>query len=294
MGQLILPKRYAPGFSSARAAPPENLVEIDRSHPLAEGLLFYSIGMRDLVSGKIAQPVVQWGSTNSGRNYGPMGFELESLGFETVDGGFVWENCVEFSRVHGTKKFTSAVSVSIISNTTNGVLHCVPKSSTAWTAPDTNWGLFQSGDTTSGLLRWTEPSIPSLGSAVTSTGYLIEDGLPYLYSVTKNDTTTVNFYRSGELFQGVESADASNTLDWPSQFNAYVLSRNTSATAWGTEGRVQLQAYWMRELEAGEHQAFYANPYALLRPRVPTLYYTAAASGAQARTPSFVASKGAI
>ncbi len=270
MGQILLPKQSGAAFRNPHVAPPENLVEIDWRHPMAEGLLFYSIGFRDMVSGNIGQPIVQWGNVNSGRNHGPHGFGLES--HSILNGGFIWENCVEFRRVHGTRMLTLMVSIAIDGVVANARFTGVPIEAGSWPTNHTNCSLGRATDS-AGLFYFQEPSIPSMAGIFTNTGYVDVDGKYNMYGVTKNDTSTINFYKNGSLFQAVINSDGSATFDWPSQFNVYSFSRNTTADGWGCNGRLQVQAWWMRELLAGEHQQFYSNPYALLKPRTPVLYH---------------------
>ena len=278
MGQLILPKQFAPGFGNPRVAPDENLVEIDWNHPLAEGLLFYSIGFRDLVSGQIAQPIIEWGSTaefRSARNFGPRGLELES--HSTVNGGFVWEHCTELARLNGQELLTIAASFSFDDNNSTGTLVGLPVDAITWSTPfeNVNLHLIESGLKASLRFRI------AAGVAVSSSAdnALREDGKPEFISFSKNDTTSIEWYVEGEPYSTSITGNNALALVFNNQFNIYALSRNTAGGTGGVNGRMQSHAWWARDLKAGEHRYFYNNPSALLRLRVPTIYYIPAVTG---------------
>ncbi len=273
MGQVLLPKHFAPDFSNPRVAPREDHVEINWNHPDAEdGLLFYSIGLRDLVSGEIAKPISAWGSSNSGRNHGPQGFALES--HSTTLGGFVWENCTELARLHNTKFCTVGFMIAIDSLATAGNFLAVPDVATTWVDPYAKFTARLTGTLGAQFLfRRIGGADRAINSA---SNYLISNGKPNLYTITKNDTTTVRFYRDGVLFDAPTNVAMDDFMSNTDQFNIYAMSSNSDGDVGGMNGRSGLSVVWGRDRDAGAHARFNANPYGLLKPRVAKLYYFSA------------------
>lgn len=262
MGQLFRPRGLIkPGVK------PTIPVEIDWSHPLAKGLVFYAIGLQDLVSGDIGAPV----AAQSELNHGPDGFELESN--STSDGGFEWLN-TNIRELDGSSFASVATIMAHDSAGTYGFFTCTPNDLSTWGNPYWHYGLVRNASTTSGYQQIVTGGAAK--TAKTATGYLVIDGTNYLYSASKNDTTTGSYYRDGELFEDVVGESGfGNAMEVPLDA-VFCMSRNSSASALGVNGRASLLAYWKRDLTAGDHAAFYSDPYALLKPRVPAIYYTAA------------------
>ncbi len=267
MGQLFPSNRW-PGVLGV--APPEDHVELETNHPLAEGLLFYSIGLRDMVSGTLGHPITDYGPASSGRNYGPHGFELEN--HTSGAKGFEWENLTEFSRVDGTKFLTVIASASKDDNQAQSRLVGFPRSRTSMDGADTLFSIGTGSDGKVCQVRWSEPDGPTVIAVTTTAEMNPADGTPYVMGATKNDTTDMAFYKNGVFLENRNHAQNSDFIDFPAQYNLFSFTPNTQ-NLWGWNGRLQYQAWWLRALSAGAHARFVANPSALLRLRVPTLYY---------------------
>ena len=140
---------------------------------------------------------------------------------------------------------------------------------------DWSFGPSTTADKTIGRLSWIKETETNHRHANTSTGYIDLDlEVPVVYSVTKNDTTTIKFYKDGAFSEDVTAAGNDNVFEIAALFSFYTFTQNDSNDAnGGVRGRMQYQAHWMRDMPAGEHRAFHANPYALLKPRTPVLYH---------------------
>lgn len=267
MGQLIQPRRR-------QRQQPRGPVEIDWSHPLSEGLLFYSIGMQDLVSGAVATPVSAWSASLSGINHGVDGMAMES--HSITDGGFEYAG-TDIQSLNNIKFFTAAIIVSFDSVAASSMGVNCPFSKTAWVGPWNVVAFSRSGSSTRAQISFNDGG--TFRKATSDVDYLIFDGTTHLMSATKNETTTARYYRDGEFFSSVTASNFIHPIITVSdQSNIYTLSRNKTADGSGTNGRMFLAAMWRRELNADDHALLYANPWAMLRPRTPTLYYTASAA----------------
>ncbi len=247
-------------------------VEIDWTHPLAKGLLFFCIEREDLVRGGVAIPVNEYGSApqiSGSAHRQAMGFALES--HTTTDGGFMFEGSSVENAV-GQPFGTIATIVQIDSWVDWGQLVTVPLSKTTWVTPFHGFSLSRSAGTSSGVF-YKKIITAGLNSATSGTGYLAADGLLNHYVVTTDKTSTVRFYKNGVAHSTDTLLLGAGDFDFP-QMTPYVMSRNTVADGEGVNGRSFLSAIWAHDLKAGEVAEFYADPFALLKPKVAPIYFT--------------------
>ncbi len=267
---LQLPKHFHPDFRQP-GVKPVGPVEIDWTHPLADGLLFYFIGDQDLVSGNRAEPVAAYSATQSARNYGRRGFEFES--HSTTDGGFGWEY-TDIDRIDGSSFFTIAIELSTDSKASDATLLASPAVKDGPRAfPWVGIGLTSQSTDTSLKAMFANGGSETV---ISDDGAILLDSVPHMYSVSKNDTTTGIFYRDGEFFSSNTNAGFDGVVN-PTNSAVFTMSSDWGAVDTGVNGRAGLGAIWARELDAGEHRAFYADPFALLKPKTLPLYFTVSA-----------------
>lgn len=270
---LQLPRSFHPDFRQT-GVKPVGPVEIDWTHPMAADLVFYAIGPQELVTGAVAAPVDAFGSTLSAHTYGRNGFQFES--HSITNGGFWFK--YNGKGLDGALFLTIATLVSLDSASTNGKFFVVPVDLTSWVSLWINlsWGR-KDGGTQAGF-EYTPGGV--LSKSFSDTDFLVFDGDPRMYSVSKNDTITTRFYRDGQLWSENTRFDHDQPVEYSTaQQHVFALSRNDAATGEGVNGRMAVCAAWRREFTKTDHAEFYADPYALLKPSTPAAYFTPAAAG---------------
>ncbi len=264
MGQLILPRLLLPGVK------PTESVAVDWSHQMAQGLMVYAIGHEDLVSGGVATPVNSYAT--SGYNYGRGGFALES--HSTTNGGWRFDGA-SVAAAQGQPFGTLATIVEIDSWVNWAQMLGVPVSKTAWSNPFQAFALARSNNTSSGA--FFKDIGGTTNGSTSGTGYFAADGVLHHYVVTTDETDTVSFYKDGVIHSTDTLAQGAGNFTFD-QTTPYFFSRNSTADGEGTNARSYLQAFWNRELSAGEVAQFYAVPDCLLKPKVPAVYFTPSAA----------------
>lgn len=257
------------GFLQRPSNPPnEAQIEIDWSHPFNAGLVFRHVGLRDLVSKNYGEPYAAYSATQSSQHYGINGQALES--HSNGDGGFVFRapRVAEFG---GQPFCTVGLFSEMDSAAGYGRLISIKgvAADTGFMRFDTNTNLFFVGDTSGGAMQ-----------ALSSAGAVNLDGLLHHVVGVKDDTTTTRYYLDGVAHSTSVDGGNDNTFNTFGDTRVTVLGRPDDGS-FGVNGREYQGAYWARALNAGEIRAWKENPWLGLRPRVPTLYYTAAAGGTQ-------------
>lgn len=264
---------------------------IDRQHDLGQNLVFFDYHGNDLATGQIGSPVSSYSGSTSAKTDSWKGRVLES--HSTTNGGFIFPSSREIARVYGGRELTLVIDCELDSMDSYGALIGTAASSSAWSYPYFGFSLHRSGSTTSARLAWRTGS-GSYTTATSSTSYLVIDGTRHTYAATLLNGNVVRFYRDG-VYHSTASGTAGDM--YVSLSAVYLLSRNTTASAEGANGRVYSAGIWKRTLTDAELESLYIRPYQMLRNRLQSAVMIPASAPsswqpAWARRTSFVLGAG--
>jgi len=269
MGLITLPKLLHPDFTSPKRKP-LGPVQIDWEHPLTrrKKLVFYCIDNIDYVSGRIGRPKIDFSPDSSAR--APSG-DMQS--FASAKGGWEFTHCPELLRLDGQPLCTMAFRIFSTIDQFRGRVNSMPFDPSSTSNPESNVSI-GIGNATNGEFRFHTTGSGSPSAVGTSGNWIPTDKVFRTYGVTKNTTTTVNFYRDGVIFESPTTGTAGNNLVFSGTdvSTMFIFGLNRS-TIWGIQGVHKVTAWWAEELNASDHAQFNANPYALLKPRIPISYH---------------------
>lgn len=261
---LILPARYR--------RQPTGPAHIDWSHPLARGLVYFTVGNTgaDLVSYSQIERI--GGGTII---HGAFGNALKSSSL-TADG---WYSKFDKSLVQSiTNAFTIAVHSEISSISANGKIFNLPLSNSTWVAPYASLTLGAIG--TDGRIYLS--SHPGAGAGTTSSRAQFGANTATAgvrHYIVSRDAATVEALINGTLSTGFTNTFTTNDIVFGTADSIIQLNRTVSSLAEGTIGHNYHAALWSRALTLEEKKEFNDNPYGLLIPQRNTLYSLASSTG---------------
>jgi len=255
----------------SRGGQSSSLPVIDSSTDLGQQLVFFCYHGTDLATGKHGSPVSSYSGSTSARYDSYKGRVLES--HSTTNGGFFWEGSNQVQRVYGGREFTLVIDCELDSMDSYGSLIGTPASTTAWSSPYFGFSLHRLSSGVTARCAWRTGS-GSYASVTSGANYLVIDGTRHTYAVSMR-YGVVRFYRDGVYHSGGSSTSADI---YQSINNVYLLSRNTTASAEGTNGRVYSAGIWRKELLDAEIASLYRNPYQMLKERLSPVLIQAGSS----------------
>jgi hypothetical protein len=270
MAALILPNRWL--------LQPQGPVEIDWSHPLAQGLVFFSLptqkGATELVGG--AGPTILGASI---QNVGREGIGIYASN-TSGDGWVVPYRSDLFRSI--TTDCTVATQVDLRSITANSKVVCAPFYDEAWSLPNQSLSIARSGTTSQvGVYIGT-----SLGGAVQSAVFPTNTfvvGADRKYVISRSGSSATMLY-NGTSYTPSSSNLTTSPLAWNTGNYVALLNRSRGLPAEGTMGMLFYAAVWNRSLSTYEQREFQQAPYQMLKPTARRLYFEAPAAGAPSIT----------
>ena len=259
MASLILPHR--------RLLQPNGPVEIDWSHPLAQGLVFYIIpndkSARELVGG--AAPNIL-GTT--GLNVGRDGVGLYTTNTSGEGWGVAYRQ--DLFRTIGTEA-TIATQVDIRGLTSNSKLVCVPLYSNTWTQPYSTIALSRNGSNNQiGIYIGTAAGATSQNATFPVGTVTVAPDRKYVVSRSA-DNAWMTF--NGARMTPVSRTLSVNPVAWNTGGHVALLNRSQGTTGEGTFGILYYAAIWNRALSFEEQLEFQNAPYQLLKPIPARRFY---------------------
>lgn len=261
MSVLILPSRWQ--------VQPQGPVEIDWSHRLAKGLVYFAIGndvnAPDLVSGELGSPI------NTSRIVaGPYGRGFNA----SASGGAVgWSHPLNDTIKTITTDFTMAVQCDLADIPNNCKILTVPYHFNTYNAPYFSLAMGRSG---------SGSRMAVYGSDNTSTNMALAPG-DNVFPLASRQTiiatrsgTNCAFYRNGVNYSlGVNSFTA-NPILYGTGDKVCLLNRSARTPGESSRGFVYWAGLWNRSLSEAETTELYRNPYQIIKPQSTALYYIGA------------------
>ena len=258
-------------FPSRWLQQPQGHVEIDWSHPLSQGLVFFAIPSQrtspELVGGGALNLI---GSSTFQAGADGVGISSPS----TSTGGYSYAYRQDLFRTMATD-FTVATSVDIRTLTANSKLICAPMQSNVWSQPYQVISLSRSSTGGQlGLYIGTSTGGTSLnalfpaGTAVTGNGFR--------YLATRSGAAA-NLFVNGEQYTPSSSTLTTAPIVFYTGGHVALLNRSAGMNGEGTDGVSYYGAFWNRALSDAEASAFNAAPYQMLLPVRRKLYFDTSA-----------------
>lgn len=247
--------------------------ELNISNPLTRGLIFCAPGMRDVISGSVAVPVLEYSSTKSAKKTSRYGVGLQSLGVH--NGGFVFRNVPNVqSRIVGNDKATMAFLGETLTWTANGVIFGIPANDATWVRPWLCLGISRNSLNNQRLrfgYSYTTGGTPDFSSSQETSG-LIGDQIR-CYGVIKRPGAGQQLFCADRSTAAATSAQAG--AFWSESSSVYLFSRNTgNATSEGVQdAAVWMACIWDRDLSLDEWLSFQSDPFQILRKKAQSFYF---------------------
>lgn len=247
--------------------------ELNISNPLTRGLIFCAPGMRDVISGSVAVPVLEYSSTKSAKKASRYGVGLQSLGVH--NGGFVFRNVPNVqSRIVGNDKATMAFLGETLTWTSNGVIFGIPANDATWVRPWLCLGISRNSLNNQRLrfgYSYTTGGTPDFSSSQETSG-LIDDQIR-CYGVIKRPGAGQQLFCADRSTAAATSAQAGTF--WSESSSVYLFSRNTgNATSEGVQdAAVWMACIWDRDLSLDEWLSFQSDPFQILRKKAQSFYF---------------------
>lgn len=244
---------------------PQGPVEIDWSHPLSRGLVFYTLPggfQADLVSGIMP---TRFGTVT--RTAGRDGVAATTAGTATDGVGITYGSQVKSITVD----FTIAAEVSVRGQVATSAILRAPYFSTTWTTPFHVFGLNRSSTTASVALGY--------GTAATNRSAVFTDGTFQVADnqkfIASRSGANASLVYNGNLFAPTVSNSfvAGEAVAFNTGSSITMLSRSRGTPAEGIAGDAYYGVVWNRALSDPEKLDFQSNPYQVLRPLRKKLYY---------------------
>lgn len=239
MGIALGRRRYSPGSSA----------NIDRSHPLAAGLLF--VARSDSAQGRTGGAGISFGQTPTGK------------AVQSSDTTSAW--ATQIPRIPTMTDWTihGVLTTTTLSDWCGPVSIPWDPQNTSWATPFHSLGLLKYSNTTEALVVTNDS-----GTALTyhwASGYILADSLPHTYTGVWG-TQGAEVYRDGVLYSSDATTPNGSSSVTPSVTGTpetCFCGRSASTPAEGQVGSVALQAVWTRRLSAVEVSMLHADPYQL-------------------------------
>lgn len=267
MSNLVLPRQFNPHFKTPRKKP-VGPVEIDWSNPLSRGLMLFSVpitsglGVYDAVKNRVY--------TDSTFNISQTSFETEfdHLGQYILMKGTGSAHHLELTEAQDNlnEGYRTVLTGAIYTNAAKDhtVLHhgtLVGSNEHILIWADTSGGVLRPGINSGASHFGTSGSIPVNEFVVWGTGYIVTSGAAAAQH-------WVNGEKSGSL--GPDIGDTRFAAVQALNFG------NQSGSGRMHEGSLYFYAMWDRELSEAEHLSFSKDPYQLLKPITPSVYFVSA------------------
>lgn len=248
---------------------PRTPVKINWQHPLARGLVFYSMpglgpnGGRDLVTNALATP---FGATANPASPSQYGMAVAS-GSVSTDGFYYGPAGVSSPMASINIGFTVYALCNITTTGNLNIIWWVPWADGAPANPY-GTGLFQSGTSTRASLAYAY-SGSAQGSGTSGLNYFLNtDGWTGYGASRTNAGGNANFYKNGIVHTAGSVMPNSSPVVWngASQGRPTIMNGSRTGSEWGYIGQCAVVATWNRQLDDREHSAFHANPFQVLAP----------------------------
>lgn len=261
MTSLILPHR--------RLLQPNGPVEIDWSHPLAQGLVFFVIpndkATRELVGG--ASPTIL---SATALGVGRDGVGLSTANTTTEGWGINYRQDV--FRTIGTE-VTIATQVDIRALGANGKLVCAPLYSNTWTQPYQAISLSRNG-TSAQVGIYIGTAAGAVAQNATFPVGTLSVGNDRRYIVSRSaDTAWMTF--NGTRYTPSSRTLTANPIAWNTGGHVALMTRSQGIVGEGTTGTQFYTAFWNRALSYEEQLDFQNAPYQILKPVPARRFYIA-------------------
>lgn len=260
---LILPARY-------RQSPP-GPAHIDWTHPLARGLVYYSIGngSPDLVS---QSPIQRIGSATLVQGLSGLGYRSNA---NTTQG---WYSKYSPELKGITNAYTISTHAKIETLASNGKIVCIPLTNSSWVAP---YFVISIGALATGtaLYLFNHP-----GAGAGGTPARVQFGAGTLNAgehryIVSRDGTTAEALIDGSVSSVVSSTLTTNNVVFGTGDSLIQMERTVSSLGEGMTGEVYHVAVWNRALTQDEKKQFDLNPYQILQPARSRMFAMASSTG---------------
>jgi hypothetical protein len=266
---LVFPGR----FQSTRLIVPGE-VEIDWSHPLARGLCFYWVaaGASNLAD---ARPYTASGNaTVVATPYGPGAL------YSSASGRYSWTayQPITTSDGAGTGDFTMASIVNVAAGAGAQYFLSQRRNTTPLVQANLVAGRTRTNTNSNGTISIQIRTTGSFTDGA-STASGITDGAYHLWSGVRSGTAFA-IYQDGVDVTNNSGTSAATILDSTQKLSVGNLGDNDAT---GITCNQVLAACWNRSLSAQEQAWLYTEPFALLKPVVPRLFFAVSAISAAKR-----------
>lgn len=261
---LILPSRF-------RLQPP-GPAHIDWNHPLARGLVYYSVGNGgpDLVSRNDMTPIGTATLTD-----GRFGKAVRS----NASTGSGWYSKYDKSLVQTiTNAFTISAHCDLDTFSANGKIVNVPITNTSWVAPYLvlGMGAVSTGDR---VYLYCHPGAGAGGTPTRSQFAAATMSAGSRHYILSRDGTASDALINGAVSPVNTNNFTTNNVVFGTGDTLVQMERSPSSFGEGVTGQIYHVALWNRSLSVDEKREFYDNPYGLLVPARNTLYSFASSTG---------------
>lgn len=257
---------------------PSGPTQIDRSHPMARGLVFAIVGnmpnAEEMVSGNLSQPL----GTSSTETF-PTGVGLYSP--SNVGNGWYANYDRNVFRTIGTE-FTIACEFVAESLGDVSVLVGAPWANGSYAAPKVSFCLRRVQTTSTMMIEIGTTSATNINA--TFSNAMISNGERATYVAVRNGATASLMRDNVPMTQAGSGLTSGANVGYDTASHVCLMNRNASSMGNGTGGGILWTYIWNRALSDREQQDIYYKPYDIILPVDRTRYYLVSAPNGYAGT----------
>lgn len=250
---------------------PAGATQIDRSHPMARGLVFAIVGnmpyAEEMVSGNLSQPL----GTSTAKTFNT-GVGLYSP--SNVGNGWFANYDPNVFRTIGNE-FTIACEFVAESIGDVSILVGAPWADGTYNAPKVSFCLRRVTTTSTMMIEIGTTSATNINA--TFSNAMISDGEKATYVAVRNGATASLLRDNVPMTLAGSGLTSGANVGYDTASHVCLMNRNATSVGNGTGGGILWTYIWNRALTDQEQQSIYYNPYEIILPVDRTRFYMAAA-----------------